>query len=339
MKTVTFGELLLRLEPEGYYRFVQAERMTSTFGGAEANVAVSLANFGADSFFVTKLPSHEIGQSAVNSLRRFGVRTEHIVRGGNRVGIYFNERGASQRPSKCIYDRAGSAIAESSPSDFDWSTILKEADWFHFTGVTPALGGNLPEICIEACKAAQAKGIPVSCDLNYRSKLWTKSQAKETMEKIAPYIDVCISNEEDAKDVFGIEADGSDIENGKLSRNGYKSAALRLAETYGFKKVAVTLRTSINASINRWSALFYDGKDFFFSREHEILIVDRLGGGDSFSAGLIYSLLCNESSQNCVDFASAASCLKHSIEGDFNMVSAEEVRHLAKGDASGRIQR
>lgn len=339
MKVVTFGELMLRLEPEGYYRFVQVDRMTSTFGGAEANVAISLANFGLESTYVTKLPSHEIGQSAVNSLRRYGVDTSKIVRGGKRVGIYYNERGASQRPSKCIYDRAGSAIAESVPEDFDWDKIFEGASWYHITGVTPALGGKLPEICIQSCKAAKKRGLTVSLDLNYRSKLWTKEEAKNTMEKIASYVDICIANEDDAKDVFGIEAADTDTENGKLNKEGYKSVARQMVEKYGFKKVAITLRTSINANVNRWSALYYDGSDFFFSREHEMFIVDRLGGGDSFCAGLIYSILKNESSQRVVEFASAASCLKHSVEGDFNMVTVEEVERLAHGDASGRIQR
>ncbi|MCR5081382.1 MAG: sugar kinase [Treponema sp.] len=339
MKVVTFGELMLRLEPEGYYRFVQVDRMTSTFGGAEANVAISLANFGIDSTYVTKLPSHEIGQSAVNSLRRFGVDTSQIVRGGKRVGIYFNERGASQRPSKCIYDRAGSAIAESLPEDFNWDKIFEGASWYHITGVTPALGGNLPEICIQSCKAAKEKGLTVSLDLNYRSKLWSKEEAKKTMEKIASYVDICIANEDDAKDVFGIEAADTDTENGKLNKEGYKSVARQMVEKYGFKKVAITLRTSINANINKWSALYFDGSDFYFSREHEMFIVDRLGGGDSFCAGLIYSILNKETSPRVVEFASAASCLKHSIEGDFNMVTVEEVERLAHGDASGRIQR
>ncbi|MCI5829326.1 MAG: sugar kinase [Treponema sp.] len=339
MKVVTFGEIMLRIEPEGYYRFVQSDKMTTTFGGAEANVAVSLANFGLESVYVTKLPCHEIGQCAVNALRRFGVDTSFVSRGGNRVGIYFNERGASQRPSKCIYDRAGSSIAESKPEDFDWDRIFENADWFHLTGITPALGGALPAICIEACKKAREKNIPVSIDLNYRSKLWSKMQAKETMEKIAPFADVCIANEEDARDVFGIEADDTDVENGKLNKAGYKIVARKLADKYGFKKVAITLRTSINANINLWTALYYDGKEFYFSREHEMNIVDRLGGGDSFCAGLIYSILKEKSSAQTVEFASAASCLKHSIEGDFNMVSAEEVERLASGDASGRILR
>lgn len=339
MKVVTFGELMVRLEPAGYYRFVQVDTMTSTFGGAEANVAVSLANYGMDSVYVTKLPKHEIGQSAVNNLRRYGVRTDYIVRGGDRIGIYYNERGASQRGSKCIYDRAHSAIAEAKPEDFDWQTILKDCDWFHITGVTPALGGNLPEICLEACKTAKEMGATVSCDLNYRSKLWTKEQAREVMTKICAYVDVCIANEEDAKDVFGIEAKDNDAQHGKLNKEGYFSVAKQLEEKIGFKKVAITLRTSVNANQNKWAGLFYDGKDFFFSKEYDMMIVDRLGGGDSFTAGLIYSILNEKDSQSCLDFAVAASCLKHSIEGDFNMVSVEEVEKLVAGNATGRIQR
>lgn len=339
MKVVTFGELMLRLEPAGYYRFVQVDTMTSTFGGAEANVAVSLANYGMNSVYVTKLPKHEIGQSAVNNLRRYGVCTDYIVRGGERLGIYYNERGASQRGSKCIYDRAHSAIAEAKPEDFDWKTILKDCSWFHITGVTPALGGNLPDICLEACKTAKEMGATVSCDLNYRSKLWTKQQAREVMTKICAYVDVCIANEEDAKDVFGIEAKDNDAAGGKLNKEGYFSVAKQLVENIGFKKVAITLRTSINANQNKWAALFYDGTDFFFSKEYEMMIVDRLGGGDSFSAGLIYSILNGKDSQSSLDFAVAASCLKHSIEGDFNMVSVDEVEKLVAGNATGRIQR
>lgn len=339
MKVVTFGELLLRLEPEGYYRFVQVDKMTSTFGGAEANVAISLANFGMDSTYVTKLPEHEIGQAAVNSLRRFGVDTSKIVRGGSRVGIYFNERGASQRPSKCIYDRAHSSIAESTIQDFDWEKIFEGANWFHITGVTPALGGNLPEICETACAQAKKMGLTVSCDLNYRSKLWTKEQARQVMTRIAKYVDLCISNEEDARDVFGIEADGTDVKGGKLNKNSYMQVASKLKEQFGFSKVAITLRTSINANQNKWAALYFDGTSHHFSREYDMVIVDRLGGGDSFCAGLIYSLLTGKDSQSAVEFASAASCLKHTIEGDFNMVSVSEVERLAQGDISGRILR
>jgi len=338
-KVVTFGEIMLRLEPEGYFRFVQVDKMTSTFGGGEANVAVSLANYGLDAYYVTKLPKHEIGQAAVNSLRRYGVNTQFIVRGGDRVGIYYNERGASQRGSKCIYDRAHSAIAEAKPEDFDWPAIFKDCKWFHLTGITPALGGNMVQICIEACKAAKAAGATVSCDLNYRGKLWTRDQARAAMTEICKYVDVCISNEEDAKDVFGIEAENTDINSGKLNKDGYKSVAKQLADKFGFKKVAITLRTSINANRNNWAALLYDGKDYCFSKEYEMYIVDRVGGGDSFGGGLIYALLSGKSTQAAVDFAVAASCLKHSIEGDYNMVSVDEVEKLAGGNGSGRIQR
>ena len=292
-----------------------------------------------DAYYVTKLPKHEIGQAAINSLRRYGVNTNYIVRGGDRVGIYYNERGASQRGSKCIYDRAHSSIAEAKPEDFDWNEIFKDGKWFHLTGITPALGGNLVQICIEACKAAKAAGAVVSCDLNYRGKLWTREEARKAMTEICKYVDVCISNEEDAKDVFGIEAENTDITGGKLNKEGYKSVAKQLADKFGFKKVAITLRTSINANRNNWAALLYDGKDYCFSKEYEMYIVDRVGGGDSFGAGLIYSLLNGKSTQDAVEFAVAASCLKHTIEGDYNMVSVDEVEKLAAGNGSGRIQR
>ena len=332
---------MLRLEPQGYYRFVQAGSFDATFGGAEANVSVSLANFGIDSVYVTKLPEHEIGQAAVNALRRYGVDTSYIVRGGDRIGIYFNEKGASQRPSKCIYDRAHSSIAESSNADFDWNGIFKDASWFHITGVTPALGGSLPAICEEACSIAKMKGLTVSCDLNYRSKLWTREKAQEVMQKICKYVDVCIANEEDARDVFGIEADSTDIEHGKLNKKGYESVAKKLSEKCGFKKVAITLRTSVNANQNKWAALLYDAETgkAVYSPEYDMVIVDRLGGGDSFSAALIYSMLNSKTAQETVNFAAAAGCLKHSIEGDWNMVSVSEVERLSSGDISGRIQR
>ena len=338
-KIVTFGEVMIRLQPYNYERFVQADHLQFTFGGGEANVAVSLANYGQDAVFVTKLPAHAIGQAAVNSLRRYGVDTSQIVRGGERVGIYFNEKGASQRPSVCIYDRAHSAIQEAQPSDFDWDAIFEGADWFHFTGITPALGPNVVEICRQACKAAKAKGVKISCDLNYRGKLWTREQAREAMTKICEYVDVCISNEEDAKDVFGIEAEGSDITGGKLNTDGYKSVAKQLADKFHFEKVAITLRTSISANDNDWQGMLYDGKDYCFSKKYELRIIDRVGGGDSFGGGLIYSLVNGYSTQDAIEFAVAASALKHSIEGDFNRVSAAEVKKLAGGDESGRVQR
>lgn len=338
-KVITFGELMLRLAPLGYYRFVQADTLGATFGGGEANVAVSLANYGMDAAFVTKLPKHEIGQAAVNSLRKFGVDTSLITRGGDRVGIYYLEKGASQRASKCIYDRAHSAIAEATSADFDWDKIFEGADWFHFTGITPALGANVAELCKEACKAAKAHGVKVSCDLNYRGKLWTRAQARETMTELCKYVDVCIGNEEDAKDVFGIEAENTDIHGGKLNYDGYKSVAKQLKDTFGFEKVAITLRTSITANDNDWAAMLYDGNDYYFSKKYNIHIVDRVGGGDSFGAGLIYGLLSGKDCQAALEFAVAASCLKHSIEGDYNMVSVDEAEKLAGGDGSGRVQR
>lgn len=341
MKVVTFGELMLRLAPNGYLRFVQSNQLEATFGGAEANVAVSLANYGVDVDFVTKLPAHEIGQAAVNSVRQFGVNTQNIVRGGDRVGIYYCEKGASQRPSKVIYDRANSSIATAKAEDFDWDKIFEGADWFHFTGITPALNPEVAKICVEACKKAKEKGITISSDLNYRKKLWTKEQARATMTELCGYIDVCIANEEDAKDVFGIEAENTDIESGKLNREGYISVARQLTEKFNFKYVAVTLRESISANDNNWSAMLYNGKQdkAYFSKKYAMHIVDRVGGGDSFGGGLIYALRSGYEEQKAIEFAVAASCLKHSVEGDYNMVSVAEVNALAGGNASGRVQR
>ena len=338
-KVITFGEIMLRLAPDGYMRFVQVDHLEALPGGGEANVSVSLANYGLESAFVTKLPSHEIGQMVVNQLRRYGVDTSKIVRGGDRVGIYYCEKGASQRPSKVIYDRAHSSIAEAKPSDFDWDSIFEGADWFHFTGITPALNPTVAEICIEACKAAKARGITVSCDLNYRKKLWSREEANKTMSEVVKYVDVCISNEEDAHDVFGISAENTDIDSGKLNHEGYKSVAKQLADRFGFKYVAITLRSSISANDNDWAALLFDGENYCFSRSYHMHIVDRVGGGDSFGAGLIYALLSDYSTQDAIEFAVAASCLKHSIQGDFNHVSVDEVKSLAKGSGSGRVQR
>ena len=338
-RIVCFGEIMLRLAPEGYYRFFQNDRMQATFGGGEANVAVSLANYGMDASYVTKLPSHAIGQSAINSLRALGVDTSDIVRGGERVGIYYLEKGASQRGSVCIYDRAYSAIQMAKREDFDWDKIFEGADWFHFTGITPAIGGDLVNICLDACKAAKAKGVKISCDLNYRGKLWTRAEAREAMTELCKYVDVCISNEEDAKDVFGIEAENTDIYGGKLDKEGYKSVAKQLMDTFGFEKVAITLRSSISASDNDWAGMLYDGENYCFSKEYHLHIVDRVGGGDSFGGGLIYALLSGKSTQDAIEFAVAASALKHSIEGDYNRVGVSEVEKLAGGDGSGRVQR
>jgi len=340
-KIVTFGELMLRLQPYNYGRFVQCDHVEFTFGGGEANVAVSLANYGMDAAFVTKLPAHSIGQAAVNSLRRYGVDTSMIVRGGDRVGIYFNEKGASQRGSVCIYDRAHSAIQQADPAEFDWDAIFEGVDWFHFTGITPALGSNMVEACRQACVAAKKRGVKISCDLNYRGKLWTRAQAREAMTELCQYVDVCISNEEDAKDVFGIEAEATDIYAGSLNHEGYKSVAKQLADKFGFEMVAITLRESHSAFDNGWSAMLYNvAKDeYCSSKKYDLHIIDRVGGGDSFGGGLIYSVLSGKDTQAAVEFAVAASALKHSIEGDYNMVTVAEVEKLAGGDGSGRIQR
>lgn len=338
-KIVTFGEIMLRLAPNGYYRFFQNDQMQATFGGGEANVAVSLANFGENVSYVTKLPNNPIGDAAIRTLKSFNVDTSDIVRGGDRIGIYFLEKGASQRGSVCIYDRAGSSIQKASKSDFDWNKIFKDADWFHVTGITPALGSNLVDICIDACEYAAKNNIKISVDLNYRKKLWTKNEACDAMTKICKYANVCISNEEDAKDVFGIESKGTDVYSGKLNKDGYIEVASKLKEKFNFDYVAITLRTSISASENKWAGMLYDGKNSFFSKEYDLKIVDRVGGGDSFAAGLIYSLRHNFDNQKAVDFATAASALKHSVEGDFNRVSVSEVEKLASGDGSGRVQR
>ena len=339
MKVVTFGEVMLRLAPEGYYRFLQADTFGATFGGGEANVAVSLANYGIDAAFVTKLPTHEIGQMAVNSLRKYGVDTSLITRGGDRVGIYYLEKGASQRPSKVIYDRAYSAISLADTSDFNWESIFEGVDWFHFTGITPALGDNVADICLEAVKAAKKHGVKVSCDLNYRKKLWTREKACEVMGKLMPYVNVCIANEEDASDVFGIKAANTDVTRGEVNKEGYKDVAKQLKDRFGFDYVAITLRSSISANDNDWAAMLYNGDGYYFSKQYRMHIVDRVGGGDSFGGGLIYAMLNGYAPQDTIEFAVAASCLKHSVEGDYNMVSVAEVKNLAGGDSSGRVQR
>ncbi|MDQ0360549.1 sugar kinase [Breznakia pachnodae] len=339
MKVVSFGEIMLRLAPEGYLKFLQADHYEATFGGGEANVAVSLANYGIESVFVSKLPKHELGQCALNNLRRYGVDTSNIVRGGERIGIYYLEKGASQRASKVIYDRAHSAIAEATISDFDWDSIFNEVDWFHFTGITPALSCELADICEIACKKAKEKGIKISCDLNYRKKLWSKEEANKTMSKLCQYVDVCIANEEDAADVFGIHADYTNVTSGEIHHESYIDVAKQLHNQFSFSGVAITLRESISASDNNWSAILFDGRKAYHSKQYKLRIVDRVGGGDSFGAGLIYALLNKFDAQETIEYAVAASALKHSIEGDFNHVSIEEISQLVKGDGSGRVQR
>ncbi len=338
-KIVTFGEIMLRLQPEGYLRLLQANKLQATFAGAEANVAVSLANFGEDALFVTKLPDNPIGQAAANSLRMFGVNTDEIIRGGERLGIFFLEKGASQRPSLVIYDRNYSSIQKADKNDFNWAKIFEDANWFHFTGITPALSDSLAEICLDACKEAKKRNIYISCDLNYRNKLWSREKACEVMSRLCKYVDLCVANEEDAADVFGIASDGSDVNSGKLCEEGYKEVAKKLFDKFGFKYTAISLRTSINANNNKWAGLLYDGSNYFLSRRYDINIVDRVGGGDSFSAGLIYSLLNNYEPKDAIEFAVAASCLKHSIEGDFNHTTVDEVLALIKKGGAGRVKR
>ena len=339
-RIITFGEIMMRLNPPGYLRFLQTDTFEATYAGGEANVAVSLANYGNDAAFVSKVPEHEIGQNAVNALRRYGVDTSMLLRGGPRLGVYYCEKGASQRGSKVIYDRAGSSIALAKREEFDWDAIFADADWFHFTGITPALGGELPEICLDACKAARAKGITVSCDLNYRGKLWTREKAGEVMSRLMPYVDVCIANEEDAKDVFGIAAENTDIEAGKLDQKGYISVARQLTERFHFKAVAITLRGSISASENNWSGMLYKDGQAHFARNYLIKLVDRVGGGDSFGGGLIHAMRkWPDDLQRQIEFAVAASCLKQATEFDFNLASEKEVLALAGANASGRVQR
>ncbi len=339
VKVVTFGEIMLRLSPPGYQRFVQATSFDAVYGGGEANVAVSLANYGLDAYFVTKVPDHEIGQCAVNALRGLGVHTDYIKRGGDRLGIYFCEAGASQRPSKVIYDRVHSAISQVQPGEFNWPMIFEDANWFHFTGITPALGDGAAQVTLEAVQAAKRQGVTVSVDLNYRKRLWSPEKANRVMSELMQYVDVAIGNEEDAEKVFGIRAKGSDVVKGELCEESYYEVARELVNRFGFDKVAITLRESLSASDNNWSGMLYDGRNFYISRKYRVHIVDRVGGGDSFGAGLIYSLLTGNAPQDAIEFAAAASCLKHSIHGDFNLVSVSEAQMLAGGDASGRVQR
>ena len=338
-KVVTMGEIMLRLSTPNNEKFIQADEFDINYGGGEANVAVSLANYGHDASFVTAVPDNELGECAIASLRKYGVGTDNIAKCGERLGIYFLGSGSAMRPSKVVYDRAHSSISTATAADFDFDKIFEGADWFHFTGITPALNDNVAGICLEACKAAKEAGIKISCDLNYRNKLWSKEKAGQVMGELCTYVDVCIANEEDAADVFGIRAENTDVYAGEVNHEGYRSVAKQLADRFGFEKVAITLRESISANDNLWSAMLYDGDDYFFSKKYKMHIVDRVGGGDSFGAGLIAACLNGYDAQNTVEFAVAASCLKHSIEGDFNMVTVDEVLKLAGGDASGRVQR
>lgn len=338
---VCFGEVMLRLSPPGYLRLGQSTSLEMTFGGAEANVAVSLANYGLEARYVTRLPDNPITDAFLAQMRSFGVNVAHVVKGGERMGVYFVEKGAAMRPSKVVYDRKFSAIAEAKPGDVDWDKVFEGAQWFHWTGITPALSDSAAALTLEACQAAKARGIPISCDLNYRKKLWSREKAKAVMSELVRYADLMIANEEDSQDVFGISAEGSDIEGGSLSEAGYRSLAAKLADAFGCKKVAFTLRESLSANDNNWSGLIYDAASgaAVRSRQYAIHIVDRVGGGDSFGAGLIWAALEGMSDEQAINFAAAASALKHTIEGDFNRVSLSEVKALMGGSASGRVQR
>ncbi|MDD6518291.1 MAG: sugar kinase [Prevotella sp.] len=338
-KIVTLGEIMLRLSPDGNDRFIQTDHFRIIPGGGEANVAVSLANYGHEAYFVTKLPSHEIGQIAVNALRRYGVDTRYIVRGGDRVGLYYAETGASMRPSKVIYDRAHSAIAEADASEFDFDAIMEGAQWFHWSGITPAISDKAAEITKKACEAAKRHGVTVSVDLNFRKKLWTSEKAISIMRPLMQYVDVCIGNEEDALLCLGFKPD-ADVEGGKTDAAGYHKIFEQMAATFGFKYVVSTLRESYSATHNGWKALIYNGKEFYESRHYDIdPIIDRVGGGDSFAGGLIHGLLTKSTQGEALEFAVAASALKHTINGDFNLVSEKEVESLAAGNANGRVQR
>lgn len=339
---VTFGEIMLRLSTPGFSRFVQSQTFDINYGGGEANVAAALSNYGLKSYFVSKIPKHEIGQSAVNQLRKFGVNTDFIVRGGNRLGIYFLETGASQRPSKVIYDRADSAVTVMDSIEVDWHKVFEGRNWFHWTGITPALGKKAQENTLLACKTAKELGVTVSCDLNFRSKLWTTEEAQSVMNPLMEFVDVCIANEEDADKSLGLKAGDTNVESAHLDEEGYFNLARKLKTTYDFETVAITLRESHSASKNGWSAILHDDKDCaepVRSRQYEIQLVDRVGGGDSFASGLIYGLLSKENTTDALEFAVAASCIKQTIPGDFNLVSTEEVEKLLASGGSGRVER
>ncbi len=337
---VTFGELMLRLSCPLQKRFVQSSSFDAMYAGGEANVAVSLAHYGLNSTYVTKVPDNSIGQAGINYLRQFGVDTSRICKGGPRLGIYFLESGAVQRPSKVVYDRANSSISSASEYDFNWNKIFQDANWFHWTGITPAIGDDAIACIKKGCEMAKAKGVTISCDLNYRKKMWTREKANKVMSELISYVDVCICNEEDAKDIFNISAPQSDVTKGEVDLSGYEQVARTLAEKYKIDKVAITLRHSYSASHNGWQALLLDQDQCYVSTKYDIIpIVDRVGGGDSFGAGLIYSLIMGKDPKEAIEFAVAASALKHTIHGDFNLVSKEEVEKLAQGNASGRVER
>lgn len=338
-KIITMGEIMLRLSTPVNNRIVQSDSFCVNYGGGEANVAVSLANYGHDAYFVSRVPEHEMGTAAINSLRKYGVHTQYMARGGQRLGIYYLETGASMRPSKVIYDRAHSSMSEASVSDFDFDQIFQDADWFHWSGITPALGDKAAECVKVACQAAKRAGVTISCDLNFRSKLWTSEQAIQIMTPLMQYVDVCIGNEEDAEKTLGVK-NSANINAGMTDAECYKQTFTQLYQQFGFRIVASTLRESLSATHNGWKALLYDGSNFHLSKHYDICpIIDRVGAGDSFSAGLIHGLASGQTVQDALEFAVAASALKHTIPGDVNLMSEAEVWSLAQGNANGRVQR
>lgn len=330
---------MMRLSTPGFERFVQSDSFDVTYGGGEANVAVAVSNYGLNGVFVSKVPDNALGQAAINHIRRYGVDTQHIARGGKRLGIYFLETGASARASQVIYDRADASIADVDASEFDFDAIFEGADWFHTTGITPALSDKAAALTLAALKAAKAKGITTSIDLNYRKKLWSKEKAQEVMTELCKYVDVCIGNEEDAETSLGFKSAGTDITKGELNLDGYKDVCKQMKEKFGFKYIASTLRESHSASDNGWSALVYDGNEFYHTKQYEVRIVDRVGSGDSFASGFIYGLVTGLPMNEAAEFGVAASALKHTIPGDLNHATLSEVSTLMKGDASGRVQR
>jgi 2-dehydro-3-deoxygluconokinase len=339
-KVVLFGELMMRLSTKRHERIVQAREFDVIYSGAEANVGVALAAFGIESFMVSSVPDNPVGQACVNYLRQFVLNLDHVRKNGHRLGIYFVETGAAQRPSTFLYNRKGSSITELCPGDIDWDGLFEGKHWFHFTGITPALAESVAAITTEACVAAKRKGVTISCDLNFRRKLWSPEKAREVMTGLMEYVDVLFTNEEEAETVFGIAARGTDVKGGTISARGYEDVAVQLHDRFPVSYVSISMRESLSATANNWSGMLYDGKRFYTSRTYHMdYIVDRIGGGDAYSSGVIYGLLTGQGLQESVDFATAASCLKHTIHGDFNLVTFDEVLALMGGDASGRIQR
>ena len=336
---VAFGEIMLRLSPPGHRRILQAQSFEAVYGGGEANVAATMAQLGIASRFVTVVPDNDIGQGAINSLRGWGVDTSRVICSGDRLGIYFLEHGASQRPSVVLYDRKGSAISEIAPSSFDWDEVLTGAQWFHFSGITPALSASAAKATVQAAKTAKQLGLTVSCDLNYRKKLWARKEAEAIMTGLMADVDVLIANEEDCESVFGISGKGSNVDSGGIDHREYQDVASAIVGRFGIETVAITLRESQSASRNGWSGMFYQDGRAYFSRRYEIDIVDRVGSGDAFAAGLIYGMMKGLEPQETIEFAAASGCLKHSVPGDFNVVSVAEIEALARGGGSGRVQR